>query len=50
MTRKEYEAACERATEISEKIQKSIDLTEEELDEFNGLSEAIEHYKEQASV
>lgn len=50
MTRTEYEAACERATELSEKIQKAIDLTGDELDEFDGLSEAIEHYEEQAGV
>lgn len=44
MTRAEYEAACERATELSEKIQNVIVLSEEESTEFNELIEVIENY------
>ncbi|MDD3344628.1 MAG: hypothetical protein PHR87_13765 [Sulfurospirillaceae bacterium] len=50
MTRTEYEAACERATELSEKIQNGVDLSEDERIEFDGLIGTIEHYEEQASV
>lgn len=50
MTREEYEAAYKRAIELSGRIQNGVDLSEDERIEFDGLSEAIEHYKEQASV
>ena len=50
MTRKQYEEACERATELSEKIQKGIDLSNDESHEFDGLIEVIEHYEDQTSV
>lgn len=49
MTRKEYEAACERATELSEKIQNGELLSDEESTEFDGLIGIIEDYEEKAS-
>lgn len=50
MTREEYDEACKRVKELMEKIRKGIDLSEEELDEFDELSATMEDYEEKANV